>query len=286
MNPRSPPLTAASLPGRRALGRARRESAFALRRATSFRRTLPDFVIIGAQRAGTTSLHAYLSEHTLISPSRPKEVHYFDNGYGHGLGWYRAHFAGSRQPGGIAGEATPYYLFHPLTPQRMARDLPSCKLIVLLRNPVDRAVSQYHHARAWGYEELSLEQGIRQETARLQGEEERLRRDDNYRSFAHQHLSYVARGRYALQLERWFEHFDRDQFLILKAEDLFTEPEAVVAESQRFLGLTPQPPADLHGRNIRSYDSVSDALQSELQATFEPENQRLRNLLGRDFAWH
>jgi hypothetical protein len=242
-------------------------------------------VIIGAQRAGTTSLHAYLSEHPLISPSRPKEVHYFDNDYGHGLGWYRAHFAHGRQTGGIAGEATPYYLFHPLAARRMAKDLPSCKLIVLLRNPVDRAVSQYHHARAWGYEELSLEQGIRHEAARLQGEEERLRSDDRYRSFAHQHLSYVARGRYAPQLERWFEHFDRDQFLILKAEDLFTEPEAVVVESQRFLGLAPQPPTDLQGRNIRSYDSVPDAVRSELQAAFEPENRRLRDLLGRDFAW-
>ena len=199
-----------TLPGRDAAIRAVRSGATALRRINAGRRPLPGFVILGAQKAGTTSLHEYLCEHPLASSSTVKEVHYFDLAYERGPAWYRAHFQIPRRADEIAGEASPYYLFHPLVPARVARDLPEARLIVLLRNPIERAYSHHNHERALGFEKLGFVEAIECEPERLRGEEERLAGERGYRSFAHQHHGYLARGRYADQLERWLAHVERE----------------------------------------------------------------------------
>jgi hypothetical protein len=272
-------------PGRRTLGRVRRNVGPAWRRLSVSRRPLPDFLIVGAQKCGTTSLLAYLTEHPRVSPPIAREVHYFDLSYGRGPGWYRTHFRPPDQPDRIAGESSPYYLFHPLVPERVCRDLPEIKLIVLLRDPVARAFSHYNHERTHGWEELSFEQALAREAERLAGEEERIVGEPGYNSFAHQHHGYVSRGRYAEQLERWFRHADRERFLILSAEDLFEDPRATTVEAQRFLGLEPDPPSNLRPRNARSYRPLDDGVRARLRAAFEPHNQRLYELVGRDFGW-
>lgn len=274
-----------SFPGRRTLGRVRRSAAHVLRRANGSRRQLPAFLIIGAQKGGTTSLHEYLVEHPLISPPTTKEVHYFDLAHHRGVGWYRAHFQPAGRLGEISGEATPYYLFHPRVPALVAHDLPASKLIVILRNPIDRAFSHHNHERALGYEALSFEEAISSEPDRLEGETERLLEDPRYRSFSHQHHSYLSRSHYAEQLERWFQHFSRNRFLILSSEDLFEDPAAALAQTQRFLGLEPDIPDDLTPRNARSYAPIGDGLRERLRKEFEPHNQRLYELVGRDFGW-
>jgi hypothetical protein len=270
--------------GRRQIGRVRRSGEHILRQASAADRPLPDFLIIGAQKAGTTSLHAYLCEHSRVPAPTKKEVHFFDHEFHRGTDWYRAHFQ-RYEEGTVSGESTPYYLFHPLAPQRAAEVLPDCKLIVLLRNPVDRAFSHHNHERALGYETLDFEQAIEAEPARLAGEEERLAREPGSRSFAHQHHSYLARGRYAGQLERWFESFDRERLLVLGAEDLFTEPGGIVGEAQEFLGLDVEPPPDLSARNARSYAPIGEEMRAALRLAFEPHNRRLYELVGRDFGW-
>lgn len=280
--PRSTPR---SFPGRSALGRVRRGTVHTLRRVGASRRQLPAFLIIGAQKGGTTSLHEYLIEHPLVSPPTTKEVHYFDHAHRRGTGWYRAHFRPPTRPSEISGESTPYYLFHPRVPELVGRDLPDCKLIVILRNPIDRAFSHHNHERALGYEDLSFEEAIAREPARLAGEEERLLADPRYRSFAHQHHSYISRSRYAEQLERWLRHADRERFLILSSEDLFGDPASAVAEAQRFLGLDLDIPDDLSARNARSYAPIEDRLRQQLREEFEPHNRRLYELLDRDFGW-
>jgi Sulfotransferase domain len=264
--------------------RAQREVGTTLRRIRPGGRQAPGFLILGAAKAGTTSLHHYLSEHPRVQPPSIKEIHYFDHSHPRGWGWYLAHFPANGD-GDITGEATPYYLFHPLVPQRVAEALPDVRLIALLRNPVDRAISHHNHELADSYEDLPLEEAVECEEERLRGEEDRMVADPRYRSFAHQHHSYLARGRYAEQLERWFEHFDRDRLLVLSAEDLFEEPRNCVEEAQRFLGLEPVLPSDLSPRNNRSYSVPDTALRKRLQAYFEPHNQRLYRLLGRDFGW-
>jgi hypothetical protein len=242
-------------------------------------------LIIGAQKGGTTSLHEYLAEHPDVSPPVTKEVHYFDHAYHRGDGWYRAHFHPAEHSGEISGESTPYYLFHPLVPELVARDLPDCKLVAILRNPVDRAFSHHNHEQALGYEDLSFEEAIAREPERIRGEEKRILADPRYRSFPHQHHSYLSRSRYAEQLERWFRHVDRDRFLILSSEELFEDPSSTLATTQRFLGLQPIAPRDLTARNARSYSPIEDNLRDRLNRELEPHNRRLYDLVGRDFGW-
>jgi Sulfotransferase domain len=270
--------------GRSVFGRSRRAVAHTARRLDAGRRKLPDFLIVGAQKAGTTSLHAYLCEHDLVSAPSTKEVHFFDHAYARGLGWYRAHFERS-QEGRVTGESTPYYLFHPGVPSRVASDMPDCRLIVLLRDPIDRAYSHHHHETVLGFEDLSFEEALASEADRLAGEEQRILAEPGYRSFAHQHYSYRARGRYAEQLERWLEFFDRDQILVLAAEDLFAEPGETVSRVQEFIGLPPSRPRDLTAKNARSYAPISATARARLQEEFAPHNARLYELLGRDFGW-
>jgi hypothetical protein len=269
---------------RRQIGKARRSGEHVLRRASGARRPLPDFLICGAQKAGTTSLHAYLCQHSAVAAPITKEVHFYDHEFHRGLGWYRAHFRRAGE-GVLTGEATPYYLFHPLAPGRVAESLPDAKLIVVLRDPIDRAFSHHNHERALGFEELPFERGLDAEAERLEGEEERLRADPRYRSFHHQHHSYLSRGRYAEQLERWFECCGRERILVLSAEDLFSDPLPIVREAQEFLGLPPQAPADLSARNARSYAPIPDSTRARLQEGFAADNARLYRLLDRDFGW-
>jgi len=275
--------TAAEI-GRRQLGKARRSGEHVLRRASAAGRPLPDFLIVGAQKAGTTSLQAYLTQHTSVVAPVTKEVHYFDRSYERGTGWYRANFH-RVEPGLLTGEATPYYLFHPAVPQRVAELLPEARLLVLLRDPIDRAFSHHNHERALGFEELSFEDALAAEAVRLEGEEERLLADPGYRSFAHQHHSYLSRGRYAGQLERWFECCGEERILVLSAEELFTQPAAVLHRAQEFLGLPAQTPTDLSARNARSYAPISAAVRDRLSLEFAADNERLSALLGRDLGW-
>lgn len=270
--------------GRRQIGRARRSGEHVLRRASAAGRPLPDFLIIGAQKAGTTSLHDYLCQHSAVAAPVTKEVHFFDNEFQRGSGWYRAHFRRGEQ-GALTGESTPYYLFHPLAARRAAEVVPEARLIVVLRDPIDRAFSHHNHELALGFEQLPFEAALEAEAERLRGEEERLIADPRYRSPSHQHHSYLCRGRYAGQLERWFERYGEERILVLGAEDLFARPGAVVREAQDFLGLPPQAPVDLTAKNARSYAPIPPRLRERLAAEFEDDNRRLYRVLGRDFGW-
>ena len=181
------------------------------RRRERHERLLPDFLIVGAQKCGTSTLAAHLSQHPRLLPPSTKEVHFFDQTYGRGLDWYKAHFRRvdaadrlSRRTGAscLTFEATPYYIFHPAIAERIAQCLPKAKIIIMLRDPVDRAYSHYQHEKSRGYEPLSFEEALENEPHRLQGEEERLREDESYVSRSYMRYSYIARGLYAEQLAR------------------------------------------------------------------------------------
>ena len=205
-------------------------------------RALPDAVILGAQKSGTSSLHNYLVQHPgVIEPLR-KEVHYFDVAYERGEAWYRAHFGPLGDPG-LNLDSSPYYLFHPAVPQRLHDLLPDAKLIVLLRDPVRRAYSHYWHERDKKRETLGFEDAIAAEPERLGDAHQQLAAGTLQRSHAHQHFSYLARGRYAEQLERWFTLFPREQFLVLRFEDLAREPLARIEPDARL----PRPAAGHRG---------------------------------------
>jgi hypothetical protein len=262
---------------------------FTWRQATARQRVLPDYIIAGAQKAGTTSLFRYLAQHPSVVRRKGKEVHYFDNNFARGPGWYRAHFPHRWVVRGesISGEASPYYLDHPLAAARCFELLPRARIIFLLRDPVDRAYSHYHHAVAKGFESLTtFEAALEAEPARCAGEIERMLKDPTYYSFAHHHLSYRARSRYVEHLERWLDHYPREQVHVVASERMREQPARVFQEILAFLGLSPWCPArfEIHGKR-RSDARIDPATRSWLVREFAPANERLFRLLGQRFDW-
>ncbi len=247
-------------------------------------RALPDAVILGAQKCGTTSLHGYLVQHPGVIPPLRKEVHYFDLNFDRGEAWYRAHF-GRVGETGLNLDASPYYLFHPAVPKRLHALLPDARLIVLLRDPVRRAYSHYWHERAKGREKLEFEDAIAAEPSRIAAAEAALADGSLARSTEHQHYSYLARGRYAEQLERWFALYPRERFHIVRFEDLVKDPLAGLNETLAVLGLPAASRVDLEPRNTRRYPPMAEATAEKLRAYFEPHNRRLEALLGRPMGW-
>lgn len=266
------------------------------RRLTAASRALPDYLILGAQKAGTTSLQRYLEQHPAVLPPRTKEVHYFDLQSWRGERWYRANFPlrlqlaarGLRaRSKAVTGEASPYYLSHPDVPSRVHGALPDVRMIVILRDPVARAHSHYLHNRRLGAEDCAtFEAAIEREPQRLEGELARIQADARYASFAHRHHSYLHRGLYAEQLRGWFARFRREQLLILENDELARDAAEVYRRVLDFLGLPPWQPSAFARHNASGGDAPLDgALRARLASWFEPHNQQLYELLGREFAW-
>lgn len=244
---------------------------------TAHLRQDPDFIIIGTQRGGTTSLYRYLTEHPEIGAAFRKEVHYFDRYYDKGIDWYLAHFP-ERGEFPVVGEASPYYLFHPAAPERIRAAIPHAKTIALLRNPVDRAYSQYHMKVARGLETLTFE-------AAIECESDRLAASDDPLSPAWRHHAYLARSTYVDQLRRWMANCPREQMLVLKSEEFYAEPERILHETQAFLGLSAGSPAAFKTYHLAEYSPMEPATRKCLKDHFAPFNRQLYDLLGRDFRW-
>lgn len=273
---------------RQSAWRELREARDRFGQVSSNRRMRPGFIIAGAQRCGTTTLFRQLRQHPNVLTSRlVKGVHWFDLAYDRPAEWYFGHFPLRTQGRSqvITGEASPYYLFHPMAAQRIADVLPAVKLIVLLRHPVARAWSHYQHEIARGFETRPFERALREEPAMMAEEEARLRRDPLAQSFAHQHFSYVARGRYAEQLERLWAHVPRHQVLVLESQRLTPDHAAVFTEVCAFLGLRPWAPAQPEHMNARSYARLEPALRERLGARFAEDRARLQQLTGIGRDW-
>jgi hypothetical protein len=268
------------------------------RTATYPVRLLPDFIIVGTMRGGTTSLYNYLIEHPNIGSASMKEVHFFDNNYQKGMVWYRAQFPSSlqkyysqslRKQVYITGEASPYYIFHPHAPGRIAAALPNVKLIALLRNPVDRAFSHYSHQVERGFEQLSFEEALDCEEERTVEETKKLALSGDYASYNHLHYTYLARGNYIGQLSVWMSLFPKEQFLLIKSEDFYKDTPAVLKQALDFLNV---PYAHLKENkdeykqyNSYTHTKMDDATRERLVAYYQPYNARLYEFLGRDFGW-
>jgi hypothetical protein len=255
-------------------------------------RVLPDFIIIGAQKSGTSSLYGCLIGHPSIPRALRKEVHFFDVNFANGMDWYRAHFpttfykAVTRLARPVLiGEASPYYLFHPHAAQRVAAALPAVRLIVMLRNPVDRAYSAYHHQVRNGSETLSFEAALDAEPTRLEKETAMMSADATYNSYNHRHFSYLARGVYLDQLLNWTRVFPREQILILRSEDFFADPDAGLERSLRFLGLPTWQPRRFPRYNEATYAPMAAHLRPRLVDYFAPHNRRLEAFLGYSLNW-
>jgi hypothetical protein len=259
-------------------------------------RLLPDFLIVGTAKSGTTTLHGWLGKHPFVRPATMKEVHFFDYEYYRGLDWYKSHFpkvsdreAFSREHGRgfLTGEASPTYISHEWAPSRIAKTLPSVKLIVALRNPIDRAYSQFQMSRREDEEPLdAFAVAVAAEEERLRPERERLLADPHYNSWLIGCWSYLMRSCYAEQVERWFALFPREQFLFVKTDDLDSSPQAALDACHAFLDLPPHAHGELARLHVAPrYDPIPPEVRADLAAYFRPRNERLYELLGVDFGW-
>lgn len=261
----------------------------------------PNYLIIGAQKSGTTSLYAYLNQHPQVVPAEKKEVHFFDLNFSKGVEWYHQQFARMVKSfsqknentiedkqekyisGFITGEASPYYVFHPLVPQRVYQTFPQVKLILLLRNPVDRAISHYYHEVKLGFESLSLEDAIAQEETRLKEETKKLLNEENYYSFNHQHYTYLSRGKYIDQITNWLKFFPKEQLLMIKTEELDSQPNSIMNRVWEFLNLPPRQIVQYDKYNSNDYSPIDETIYNQLTSYFQPYNQQLKDLFGISF---
>jgi hypothetical protein len=233
---------------------------------------LPDFVVIGAMKGGTTFLYYLLAQHPLVQPAASKELHFFDHFFDEGIEWYRRCFPAPRWEDGrrtITGEASPYMAHH-LAPERMAQVVPGVRLIALLRDPVERAYSHYQQWARKGKESRTFAEAIEAHD------------DDSRRE-------YLSKGLYMDQLLRWSEYFSREQMLVLKSEDFFEKPKETLKLVLDFLDLPEWEPeaSELESRrNAGRYEQEMDpAIRRRLEEYFEPHNKRLYDYLDVDFGW-
>jgi hypothetical protein len=205
-----------------------------------------------------------------------KEIHFFDRParFARGLPWYERCFpseAGFLGPNEelrtITGEATPSYLLDPHVPERMAGAIPEARLFALLRDPIDRAYSNYRMQVRGGTEARSFEEAVDEELA---GEA------------VH---PYLARGIYADQLARYSFYAEQGRLLVLKSEDLFARPQAAMDRAFAFLGLPSFEPKPQRNKSKGGYPPMDPTIRERLQEYFEPHNRRLYDYLGVDFGW-
>ena len=241
------------------------------------RHRLPDFLGLGTQKGGTSTLHALLKTHPDVFLPSCKEVHYFSLHADQTHHWYAGHYATANRRQ-RCGDITPYYLFHPEAPQRIRTLLPRVRMVVLLRDPVERCLSQVFHARRLGFEPLEPEAALDAESERLASGSE----------FSLQKHSYQARSRYLEQMDRYEKLFHRNQLLVLRSEELFEQPELIWLPILQFLGLRNQPlPKPLPHRNRGKGESkgVRPQLRERLRREFAATAAGVRERYGFGWDW-
>jgi hypothetical protein len=264
------------------------------RRSAGRERVLPDFLIIGSTKCGTTSLHSWLADHPLVVET-DKEIHFFNMNYSRHSDWYRGHFPYARERDAFAaetgrpfvcGEATASYLADYWTPRRAAELVPDARLIVCLREPADRAYSQYHYFRRRRSEPCeTFEEAIASEGDRLRGEEALEIKDPSYHSWQIFRWGYLRTSRYAEHLERWLDAFPREQFLFLEFEEVVAAPGRALVQIHEHLGLPPHRNSELPALNSGSYEPMAEVTRERLREYFRPHNERLHELTGIHFNW-
>ena len=253
-------------------------------------RVLPDFLIIGAGKSGTTSLYNYLIQHPKIHPAKDKELNYFFRRW---TIWYRPNFptifskfiaTKIRKKPFLTGEATPFYLVHPLIPNLVKNKIPKVKIIVLLRNPIDRAYAQFNHQCREKFETRSFEEAIKNEKIKTREEWAKLN-EAGEGNLDHERFAYLQIGMYYNQLKAWEEYFPKDQFLIMKGEDFFANPSKTVDRVFEFLEVPPHQVNVSQKFNEGKYKEIGLETRKFLLEYFKPHNKKLYELLETDFQW-
>ncbi|OLT42038.1 sulfotransferase [Serinicoccus sp. CNJ-927] len=269
--------------------------------ATAADRPLPDFLVVGAKRGGTTSLFNYLVQHPGVLPLYPqprgrKSTDFYFADSGRSQRWYRSHFhtetyrrllarrLGHRP---LSFEASPYYIWDPRIAAKVAALAPATKAILMVRNPVPRAWSHYQERVQNGVEPLSFEEALEAEDQRLEGELERMAADPGYHSTTWDWYGYRRRGEYLAQIKNWLEHFPREQLLVLPSERLYAHTQDTMDAVSNFLGVPhhQMPTTKPYNATWRTKDAPPEAVAEELRAHYAPHNAALADFLGDQLDW-
>jgi len=266
------------------------------------RHAIPDFLIIGAKKAGTTSLAQYLSRHPSIIPPKKKEAGYFSWGKPQGLAHYLRNFPVKATKGdNLTFEATPAYIYSKQAPKDILRLFPDIKLIAILRDPIRRAFSDWtflHHstfikAHRWLYDERPFRQAVEEEI-----------RDIHAVSRFHR---YLDKGKYARQLKHWYEFFSQDRLLLLDNKDLKQTPRKTLRKVTDFLDISAyyadfqlskervnelvQEPDQDSAKTFKTFNAniykepLDPDIEQQLREFYEPYDEELVQLTGTCFSW-
>ncbi|MGH1403787.1 MAG: sulfotransferase family protein [Alphaproteobacteria bacterium] len=258
------------------------------RHATSCLRKLPDVLIIGTEKGGTDTLYAQLAQHPQFTAPLNSSLHYFEENWHKNALWYRAHFPlRFQEKNQITGEKSTFYIYDPRAAERIKKLMPDVKIIALLRDPCDRAISHYFHYKNRGFEDLDIEEAFAKEEERITPLLDNMSETSLYRpGHPLKVYSYKSRGYYAQQIEQYFKHFDKEQIYIAKSEDYFADPLTTLKEIFAFLNIDPNfRPDDLSPRNTGRKREIPDVLYNNLKEHFKPHNAELSKLLGKNFTW-
>tara|TARA_Y100001936_G_C16009194_1_gene632531 strand:- start:314 stop:1144 length:831 start_codon:yes stop_codon:yes gene_type:complete len=247
---------------------------------------LPNFIIIGAMKSGTTSLYNYICDHPSVIAAEYDEIGFFDSNYHLGLNWYRSLFPTKKQlksleqkeDQGITGEDTPFYFWNEESANRIKEILPNVKLIIILRNPINRAYSEYHDKVQSGRTKKSFEQYI-------QSELENLKKNSPPPSKFNDDDSILLRGIYSKQFENWSSIFSKKQIIVLQSEQLLEKPQKVLNDIYNFLGLTEFNLKNKFSKKKKKYQDMNSETREILRDFYYPYNEKLFQMIEKRFDW-
>jgi len=254
---------------------------------TELKGRLPDFIILGTQKGGTTSLYNYLINHSKISGGSRREIHFFDKYYEKGVHWYKNNFLNSNE-NILTCECSPDYIHHPLIAKRIKNILPKSKLIILLRDPVERAISNYKHNIYIGKykKNMTIEEIIDKEKIYIKKEKNKINLKRTYYSRKFKYYSLLDRGIYHKQIKRYFNLFNKNQIHIIFSEKLFFNTQEELKKVFEFLKLNNEnvPCTKIYNKSKIDYE-VNKTTRNKLENFFLPHNKKLYRTLNSKFRW-
>ena len=254
-------------------------------------RVLPDFIIIGSMKCGTTSLYYDICEHPCASPAAYDEIGFFDSNFHLGLNWYKSMFPTKRriedirrkEGVAITGEDTPFYFWNPVAAKRIQKLLPNIKLITILRNPIDRAYSEYQDLVSSESNSPSFETFIENEI-NTRRKDSSLITEENFEIF-NQKNSYLLKGIYVDQLKIWAGLFPKEQIFTLSTENLNSEPITALESVFQYLNLPDYKIKNTRRQKQKKYVPMNSQTRKILIEFFKPHNERLFKFIGKKFDW-
>jgi len=263
------------------------------RNLTSSSRVLPDFIIIGAGRAGTTALYTYLIQHpSIITASTDNDepvadLHFFEYMISDKISWYKSHFPRKSKNSFVTGEFTSTYMYHKNVPERIFNLIPKIKLIVILRNPIDKAYSTYNQQSHFNEVTSSFEETIKAEFARIDLNKNHIEYTNNNPNFDN-YVEYniIRHGIYFNYLEKWLKIFPKKQIFVVDSNELENFPQQTLNKVFEFLNLSPHEIPNLAKVNVGKYSPMTESTRESLIEFYKPHNAKLNNLLGTNFDWN